>query len=59
MATTGATDRVIRPAEIIRTRYTMTYEPPSLETYGRVQELTSFLDGTYGGPGTPGTPGQL
>ena len=28
----------------------MTYESPSLETYGNVQSLTTVVDGTYGGP---------
>lgn len=28
----------------------MTYEPPTLETYGSVESLTTVVDGTYGGP---------
>ena len=30
------------------------YESPRLATYGRVEELTELVDGTYGGPGNPG-----
>ena len=32
----------------------MTYETPTIETYGSVEELTEIVDGTYGGPGNPG-----
>jgi len=26
----------------------MHYQPPTVETYGRVEELTSIVDGVYG-----------
>ena len=33
----------------------MTYEPPTLETYGGIETLTEIVDGTYGGGPLPPT----
>ena len=35
----------------------MTYEKPTLETYGSIEELTENTDDGYGGGG-PGNPGS-